>query len=784
MQSMWKKVGAALGSAVMIGATLAGAALAADTKDLGDYSDLMVAEGVVGGMIVVGANAATADVVSAINMGAFVGQNVLKAGSGSGGVTLTPISTDVSGVTRHIQLDQDAKSAYEFGGSNATTDTVGPAGFASGDGIVDYLYSYKDKGPLYINGTEFNWYEKIDVTLADLTAERDNKDTNDGDKFDEVFMTIAGNSVDYQLYLIKSAAGSDLKGKKLWFMGKEYTVISASVQDKIKLGASDAEVVLSTADPAVTFGGVDVTLGGIYATGSGQSYKAKVTVTNGGQTETKYVLAGDTDTVAGIEIYIKNAVVTTSGTNEGESQMVIGAGILKLEDGSYLTLGDGTETTWQVSHSVDGTNLQYLSVKDTEPHTTVSSTNTVLYPGDSVMAPNNLFGLTYNGLADKYGNEPSFIDVDIMPTTRDLDKDGTAQGVLRVRTPGGDYLEYKDSSNTTMVTSELWVNVTEADVAANTNCNFWYYKNPSTSTLNYTRVTGASQNLTAVTNPYVKLTTSNHVNLWYSNDSGSVTGGNPAYGGEGIAGNLSLEEPALNTGSNKFNITIEFNGSKSSGVGQFTDYVDEDEAYVYYDEDKDNFIGRQGSTTPLTRDYYTRWGAYVDSVGQTLVSIRYPQEQLFGEYIVGTQSEMEGTAVSADAGETVALLGGQVKVEGSVGGVTKATLPSSVAKLDSDVTAADKSGYNLALVGGPAVNTLVNALQTAGKLTKTIGAAGSTADVASAGAGVIELVADAFATGKYAIVVAGSDRTGTMKAAAVLAKDSSAMLAGKTVYEV
>jgi hypothetical protein len=77
----------------------------------------------------------------------------------------------------------------------------------------------------------------------------------------------------------------------------------------------------------------------------------------------------------------------------------------------------------------------------------------------------------------------------------------------------------------------------------------------------------------------------------------------------------------------------------------------------------------------------------------------------------------------------------------------------------------------------------VNGLQTEGKLTKTIGAAGSTADIASAGAGVIELVADAFATGKYAIVVAGSDRAGTAKAAAILTKDT-ASLAGKTVYEV
>jgi hypothetical protein len=790
---MWKKVGAALGSAVMIGATLAGAALATGTQDLGDYSDLMVSDaGVVSGMVVVGANAATADVVSAINMGAFIGQNVLKAGSGEGGVTLTPISTDVSGVKRHVGLDKIASHAFEFGGSTATTDTVASTGFASGDGIVDYLYSYKDKGPIYVNGSDVNWYEKVDITLANIKALRDTKDTNDGDKYDEVFLEVQGNAITYQLYLITSMAGSDLKGKKIWFMGKEYTVISAAVQDKVKLGASDAEVVLSTADPSVTIGGIDTTLGGIYAAGTGNAYTAKITVTNGGQTETKYVLATETETIAGIEVYVKNAVVTTTGTNEGEAQMVIGAGILKLEDGGYLKLGDGTETTWQVTHgtatSGSGTHFQSISVKDTEPHTTVSSTNTVLYPGDSLMSPNNLFGLTYNGLSDKYGAEPSFVDVDITPTTRDLDKDGTAQAVIRVRTPGGDFLSYKDNGNTSMITSELWVNTTEV-LGAGVD-NRWYYKDPSASTLTYEKVCGMNTSLTATEAPYVKLTTSNTVLLYYNNSSQGIC----AQAGC-MAGNLTLTEPELQNEAsgiaNRYNITIEYNGTAASSVGQFesldTDGTDRN-YYVYYNAtaDGDNFIAREGTTTPTTRDYYTRWGTYVDSVGQTLVSLRMPQEQLFGEYIVGTQDELEGASISAEAGETVAILGGQVKVAGSVGGVTKATLPSSIAKLDTDVTAADKTGYNLVLVGGPAVNTLVNGLQTEGKLTKTIGAAGSTADIAAAGAGVIELVADAFATGKYAIVVAGSDRTGTSKAAAVLAQfdSNSAMLDGKTVYEV
>ncbi len=55
MQGTWKKAGAALGSAVMLGATFVGAAFAVDTatvtKSLGDYKDLVIAtDGTVSGL--------------------------------------------------------------------------------------------------------------------------------------------------------------------------------------------------------------------------------------------------------------------------------------------------------------------------------------------------------------------------------------------------------------------------------------------------------------------------------------------------------------------------------------------------------------------------------------------------------------------------------------------------------------------------------------------------------------------------------------------------------------
>ncbi|MFH1424601.1 MAG: hypothetical protein ABIG20_02850, partial [archaeon] len=205
MQKIWKKAGAALSVGLMIGATMAGAAFAEETEDvaamdLGDYQDLMVSsDGTVTGLYVVGENAAAADVIAAVDMaGATMNIQVSGDEAGEGEITLTPLTTDAAGVTRHIQLDKDATYAYEFGGSTAvTTDVIGPAGYASGDGVVDYLYSHKEKGYTYIDGLEKTWHEEVEITLSGLNASRDMLDTQTADQYDEVFLKVSGSTIKY-----------------------------------------------------------------------------------------------------------------------------------------------------------------------------------------------------------------------------------------------------------------------------------------------------------------------------------------------------------------------------------------------------------------------------------------------------------------------------------------------------------------------------------------------------------------------------------------------------------
>ncbi len=75
------------------------------------------------------------------------------------------------------------------------------------------------------------------------------------------------------------------------------------------------------------------------------------------------------------------------------------------------------------------------------------------------------------------------------------------------------------------------------------------------------------------------------------------------------------------------------------------------------------------------------------------------------------------------------------------------------------MTTADKNDNNLVLVGGPVANALT------ASLVRTNAADAGTLDSWKASEGDIKVVADAFATGKYGIIVAGNNRDATRAAA-------------------
>lgn len=156
---------------------------------------------------------------------------------------------------------------------------------------------------------------------------------------------------------------------------------------------------------------------------------------------------------------------------------------------------------------------------------------------------------------------------------------------------------------------------------------------------------------------------------------------------------------------------------------------------------------KQTSTTYVTKgiDYY---GTYVtrNSENQGTVTISYPDDQIVAQLAVGPEPVF--TTSGATSGSTINQA---------------VPIKTAVGKLDSEITSAEKTTKNLVLVGGPAVNMLVAELATATK----------TKDVAwyreqGAGTAIVDLVDDAFTTGKVAMVVAGYEADDTRAAAKIL----------------
>ncbi|MEM5772008.1 MAG: hypothetical protein QXO19_02510 [Candidatus Aenigmatarchaeota archaeon] len=128
------------------------------------------------------------------------------------------------------------------------------------------------------------------------------------------------------------------------------------------------------------------------------------------------------------------------------------------------------------------------------------------------------------------------------------------------------------------------------------------------------------------------------------------------------------------------------------------------------------------------------------NAGNNKVVIKYPAQQVKGKFGLGIQTSAAGGTTYKEA----------------------VPITSNVVKLDSEVSASDKSGYDLVLVGGPCVNSLVADLATAGKFDYTC------ENWPAENFGIIKVVKDAFTSGKTALIIAGTRAQDTMLAARVV----------------
>jgi len=743
MNEKFRKIGAAIGSTLMLGTTLAGAAFAGDVSKF--YTDYAVgSDGSVSSVLVVGSNAAAADVVSAIGIAAEIGQKAMKETAGAGTVDLAVASTITDGKLLDGVFGQTQNSvivrspdSVTFKPTNEGTNTLSTlsTGTVSASKVVDG----SSENVKYV---ESMTVAKLNTAVAayanDKTVTANTDNTNGYDE--TVLEQTANDWLVYNVTFDDQVETKDLvdNAAEIQFMGKKYIVASGtttgnSTVSTVKLAGAGVSQTVGAGEE-IEFSGAKVKLTMVQK-GTSKN-KAIIEVTSAtGTVETKSVTEGDSATIGGVSIYVSSAgEAFAAGTQTASAALILGGEAIELKNGDYYPKGT---SDWYVT-VVGGTDNGFLKTISMSYRKTLTD-KSALAVGQEKSFLNDLVKVKY--LGQKVG---AVKQLTLTPTTLDVTNDQLTDKVIEIKFPG-ELASPSQPSN---------VNVDKKDtlylVVSSTNATAGqvFYKNNS-DTPKYQQYvsnnTGFSVILDSAT--YVLNTTGT-----------TLTVAEPSAGAR-IYTNQSIWTVNFDATSSTPKITTTTIATTVSTLRNAT-WVNTDNSFKVRTGIVDSF------------------GVSLKSATQSELVLNLPSEEALTQLQIGSSKASDETA-SVAVGSSATLGGVSVKVvSAGASGKEAAGIPLGVAKLDSELTSADKETYNVVLVGGPVANSVVNDLVASGKLTQKI-----TNDDPGAGKGKVVVVDDAFVSGKVAVVVAGSDRKGTRAAAQLLQQlaSNSALASGASV---
>lgn len=871
LRKVVKAIAAGTLAAIMAGATVGFAAT------LADYPAPFVSDSTVDALIVVGENAATADVVGAIDLaarlGAVPGEEKTVTVSG---VTTTTVSGGVA-------LDTASKKIYLGDALNKAKDTLTesdlPTILAGGE--------FKD------NDDETYDYD-LYIDVGSNTVVFDQPETDE----DPVLMVQMSTSSSSPLYTAKIVFNKPVDftnagGEKITLFGKDFTVSSSdTTADKLVLYKSAQEITMNKDDETtVTIGGVEYTIKVLGFDTSGTTDKVILMVNE----ETDDVEEEDSNTIGGLEIYAKTVTSWDNG-NQGIAVLQVGTEKVTLEagqpvkigdneeevDGTYVKFNEGTSSgqvdelstieilvyapndendyigagssftdpifeTFKVAFGgmsygpgyedreeikiTGDSNSGNIYFTDTEGET--KSTQFVYYDSDTttwyVAGGDNAKyayvlaeGTTYSAsnIKNKYyilgtGDTAHILEV----TSVSIDEDTTADNddyitLTDRRTNDPQKIEFEATDGST-TTKDFYIEGKKYtltydgtnDVLKITDNIDGYTVFPTIETSKGAKFTVMTKLTDFVTDPsgdetsagtsgnYVTVVlptgtlyldsysdgTTDHAKDAYSTDGSTWTDFSTATAIT-VGGVKYIVTPDSSDGTFDIDIDRDQDGSADTSVVPTFMLIEEEndkpttatqyKIIVPFKYDSDDGVGTVTTTSSIKftesgvsfkdssdddlKYALTSYGTYLkldvsENVGT--LTITYPDNQMYALVAIGenpTWSTSGGTGGTITYKEVVPI-----------------TTP--IAKLDSEVTDADKSTKNLILVGGPCANALVQELVDAGKLGEEYTCAGGVPGSAwEANTGYILLVEDAFATGKVALVVAGTTATETVEACHIL----------------
>ncbi|MFA6073829.1 MAG: hypothetical protein WC758_06980 [Candidatus Woesearchaeota archaeon] len=311
MKKTVRKMSAILAGATMVGATVMGAM----AYDLSDYPSPFITDGFFTGKIVVGDKAMPADIIGATDIA-----SALQAAA------VTPVESDGTTTTSNVE------GGYLFSESD---DLI------FGDDLVDVNAIVDDTElPELLahglvendDGDEFEYDQEIQLqtSVGGVNADVSNYNINDESATPVIYYDLA--SEDFYKTVVDFedtwSATDFVNSESIELFGQMYTFDpnNANADDFLVLFGTESEVYIEKGEKAtVKYDGEDYTVEVIGGNSDGSSAIVRV------GTETKTMIEGDSKTIGGLPIYVKDVFISNVGGENVAVQLFIGSNKIELE---------------------------------------------------------------------------------------------------------------------------------------------------------------------------------------------------------------------------------------------------------------------------------------------------------------------------------------------------------------------------------------------------------------------------------------------------------------------
>ncbi len=777
-------------SALMAGATIAGAGLAATSlKDFPGFLGSMTATtSALDAFIVVGADAKPSDVVGATDLAARLAELSYTVESITGATPTGFQGIDKDGIRIGTVADGDALSV---GGTDYSNPLPGSALVKNfhWSGLKDSTFSWRS--------STYDWSEQLQLGGVRMRHTTEQSGVN-GTLTMEVG---TDNDIIYQYVFDKTISGTGDGTTKNYtypinieLMGKPFSIVGTDTDKLVMLVGSTGT---ADATKGVTHG--DYTA---YATLGSNDKWAKIVVQDkaGTTVDTLVINEGDTKTSTAIKLDIKllDSRALADGTVVGADLVIGPEGQTEKEyDTSADTTSTGTssdrfpgETTWGIRAASGGSNFTNANRGTVQAGSILEvvykpTSTQYLKAGESVKLPNNygevkLVGYGTEKIA-KVTIEPANTEVSVYNAT---DKIGEGKGlkISSVDEKGTTHASILAANGNAyaeayvLMGKQIGSNSTLGIARWPVYFGFWDTTNKRVRTADANVSAGSASGGNTFTFSKISAignTTDSHI---VTSEFAAVMLNNSVYGGSNIT----------NSSSATYSYRLSYGGAGEKSDWRLNVTVSADYGLAFGNVtvgDKDNFnlmLAFQNKTKWDTSTFpEIRLGGTAASSETTDVNSTQEAAVIRGigkqaKDVIDDNGLVVVTPDANSAADKVQLLvasreltgrvsvgktGGEAQKLGTVNKI--APITSAVAKLDSEIGTAEKAKH-LVLVGGPAVNKL-----TAEALGKTYPAKGAASGIAENTA-IIQAVDDAFSKGKVALVVAGWEADNTRIATSVL----------------